>query len=98
VDLVAISTKRRMTACCSSSAVDVAKKDRVGRGGVLGTAVAWAHPHMPRRRKRARPFLASTGQPSPSAAVRNLSYCSVTLDAAACSTATPALIAEFFFR
>ena len=73
-------------AWCSSVTARV-EQERVDREGMLGTAAAWTHPHMPRRRKSARPLLASGGRTSPSPAARNSSYRSATVGDGAVSSA-----------
>ena len=58
-------------------------------------APARAHPHMPRRRKSISPYRASTGNASPRAALRRVSYCVTTVDRSAGSP-FGLIIAEFF--
>lgn len=80
----------------SSVEDDDGREERVGRGVPVTTARD--HDHMPRRRNRARPFLASSGSRSPNAAARNVSYCLVTdAPAPACAAPVLALAAAFFF-
>jgi hypothetical protein len=59
-----------MTARCVSSTLDLANEDRVGRKGTSGAVAACTHPHMPRRRKSASPFLEARLNPSPSSPLK----------------------------
>jgi hypothetical protein len=87
-----------MHVLCSRGAADRGASPQ-SDGGALAATSARAHPHIPRRRKSTRPLRASSGNASPSAAMRSVSYLDAMTDACgAMGAAAPVSLGSFFFQ
>jgi len=86
-----------MHALRSRGATGLGAGPQTGSGALA--ASARDHPHIPRRRKSARPLRAPGGNTSPSAAMRSVSYWEATTDGAGmrCGAVSVSL-GSFFFQ